>query len=440
MQKEINPDILFSIFPFLELSDLTKCQIVCKIWNSIILAPALWKTISDKSDKKIPQPDLFHLWLIDKIKRYKPEKLLIYDCGKIWKPKNILEIFSEYNENLTKIKLFFELEESVSNAFLQKIKENCPNLKSFKTHGKFLTDENMIIFQNFGHLTDFGIYNDDSNFMGINLKYLNPLKKLFLRPHNVEFESLMPLIEKSKSHLKKICFDCEIIEKKQLFEILCKLSNQLIETLLMNFCEKFDDEVLVLINRFQNLKKFKFSKGNSIKSEGFDKFFDELDCKNLVSLNLSECSEIENAAILLIANKAKGLKKLNLSWCIDLTSDAISEVFKKCLYLKKIYLTGIKKLNRLAFPVINEMLDYFDKDKFLKNKKEKKIENGNFKDYFKSMNGNEISKKINYYGYLKYVNVRSCDFVEDEILFILKLIFPYMKLINYYGEDVLFEF
>ncbi len=440
MQKEINSDILFSIFPFLELSDLAICQLVCKIWNSIILAPALWRMISDKTDKKIPQHDLFHSWLIDKIKRYKPEKLLIYDCGNIWQPKNIIEIFSEYNENLIKIKLFFELEESVSNTFLQKIKENCPKLKSFKTHGKFLTDKNMMIFQDFEHLTDFGIYNDDSNFMGVNLKSLNPLKKLFLRPHNVEFESLMPLIEKSKSHLKKICFDCEIIEQKQLFEILYKLSNQLIETLLLNFCEKFDDEVLFLINRFRNLKKFKFSKGNSIKSDGFYKFFYELDCKNLVSLNLSECSEIENDCILLIANKAQGLKKLNLAWCIHLTSDAIFEVFKKCLYLKKIYLTGIKKLNKQAFPIINEMLDYFDKEKFLKNKKEKKIENGNFNDYFKRMDEKEVSKEINCYGYLKYVNVRSCDFVADEILFILKLKFPYMKLINYYGEDVSFEY
>lgn len=435
MEKEINSDILFWIFPFLDLSHLAMCQRVCKRWNEILEKAACWKNISDKSEKIPNHHKSFQLWLINKIKTYKPAKLTIYDSENLWSVPNILQIFSEKNENLKKLQLFFEIEEeSVSNQLIEKIIHNCPNLQSFKTCGKFLSDENMISFKELKQLTNFAIFNDDSNFLGIHLKNLGALHKIFLRPHNIEYENLAPLIQNSHLTLKKIGFDCEILEEKQLLSIIEKLNPE-IESLLLTFCEKFEDQVLNSIIKFKKLKKFKFSKGNSLNSEVFSNFFKEINCENLVSLNLSECSELNDESVLLIAKKAKSLKKLNLSWCIEINSFVISEIFQNCHFLEKIYLTGIKKLNRDAFPIINELINVFEKEIFLLDRKNKKIDLKNVEKYFKGSKCN-LQNEIPYYKYLKYVNVRSCDFVPDEVLFILKILYPYQKLINYYGEEV----
>ena len=294
----------------------------------------------------------------------------------------------------------------------------------------------MLDLKNLQFLTDFGIYNDDSCFFGVHLKHLPPLRKLFLRPHNIDFDVLIPLISKSKSLLKKICVDCEILEQKQLYEIITKLNEEKLETLMLNFCDKFDDEVLILISRFKNLKKFKFSKGNSVKSDGFYKFFNLLNCDNLLSLNLSQCSELENDSIMLIADKARNLRKINISWCIEISSIAVNEIFQKCIFIKKLYLTGIKKLNKDAFPYLNELLNNFDKETFFINKKERKINMKKPEIYFKT----ELKPVFfDCYMFMKYLNVRSCDFIVDEVLIIFKLLFPFIKLINYYGEEYIFE-
>lgn len=435
MEKTINSDTLFWVFPFLELSHLALCQRVCRQWNEILKKAACWKSISDKSEKIPVHHKSFQIWLINKIKTYKPTKLTIYDSENLWSVANILQIFSERNENLKKLQLFFEIEEeSVSNELIEKIICNCPNLQSFKTCGKFLSDENMIYFKELNYLTVFVIFNDDSNFQGTHLKILRPLNKIFLRPHNIEYESLAPLIQNSQTTLKKIGFDCEILEEKQLLSIIEKVNPE-IESLLLTFCEKFQDQVLNSILKFKKLKKFKFSKGNSLNSGVFSSFFKEMNCENLIFLSLSECSELNDESVSLIAKKAKNLKKLDLSWCIELNSFVISEIFRNCPFLEKISLTGIKKLNADAFPIINELINVFEKEAFLLDRKNKTIDLRNVEKYFKSAISN-LRNEIPYYKYLKFVNVRSCDFVADEVLFILKILYPYQKLINYYGEEV----
>lgn len=436
MQKSLNSDILFLIFPFLQLNDLALCQLVCKTWNSIILTPILWKSISDKCDKAINNHSLFEFWLIDKIKHYKPVKLIIFDPQILWSPASILSIFSKANENLKKLNIFFEFDENYKNELTSLICKNCPNLKSFKTHGRFLTDHNMIELKNLNHLSEFAIYNDDAFFTGINLKHLPALSKLYLRPHNIDFDCLKPIIVKSKSELKKLCFDCEIFEPKEILDIINMLSPTQIETLLLYFCEELENEVLFSITRFKKLRNFCFSKGILIRNEGFFKFFNNLDCSNLISLNLTECAEIKDDSISIIANKAKKLQKINLSWCVDINSVSIYQLFINCLYLKKINLTGMKKLNAMAFPYLIQLLEIFDKETFLKDKKEGKVNVINKEFYFK---GGKFSNDNNCYLFLKSISLRSCDYIPDEILFILKILFPYIKVINYYGEKVMFD-
>ena len=437
MNKEINSDILFFIIPFMELPDIIHCQLVSKSWDSVVRSPAIWRSISDVSDKKLKKKfDLFHPWLISKIRKYKPEKILIYDRENLWSPSDIFQIFEQINENLQKLRLFLELEEKDASFLIKQIVKSCPNLKTFKTHGKFLTDSNMSYFNDSKYLTNFGVYNDDPGFTGINLKLLPPLKKLFLRPHNIDFQALMPVVEKSKYEITQIFFDCEIFEQNELLQVLFRFNAENMESIMMNYCDKFDEEVLKCIVRFKQLKKFKFTKGNSIERVGFFSFFKKLNCDKLLSLNLSECSEINDDSVFILSDKAKNLKKLNLSWCTEITSLSIKEIFTKCIYLKKIHLTGIKHLNRTAFPYIDELLDFFKKDVFLQRKKEKKLDVKNLWEYFKE---GWDQQKIDSYKFLKFLSVRSCDLVVDEVLVIMKILFPGLKLMNYYGEELSFE-
>ena len=108
----------------------------------------------------------------------------------------------------------------------------------------------------------------------------------------------------------------------------------------------------------------------------------------------------------------------------------------KCIYLKKIHLTGIKHLNRTAFPYIDELLDFFMKDMFLQRKKEKKLDVKKPWEYFKE---GWNQQKSDSYKFLKFLSVRSCDLVVDEVLVIMKMLFPGLKLMNYYGEELSFE-
>lgn len=60
----------------------------------------------------------------------------------------------------------------------------------------------------------------------------------------------------------------------------------------------------------------------------------------------------------------------------------------------------------------------------------------NISNYFKNNNPN-IDKRITLYTNLKVLNLRMCDFIPDEILFILKLCRYYINIENYYGEEII---
>ena len=78
------------------------------------------------------------------------------------------------------------------------------------------------------------------------------------------------------------------------------------------------------------------------------------------------------------------------------------------------------------------LLPFFKKDVFLKDATNRSIKS-NIQEYIKcQVKLNELSRYEN----LKHLNVTSCDMVPDEVLFIFKIAFPYLKVVNYYGENI----
>lgn len=49
-------------------------------------------------------------------------------------------------------------------------------------------------------------------FEGLYLKEFPEMRKIFLRPHLIEFDNLFPLIKKSQRSLVKLGIDCEYYE------------------------------------------------------------------------------------------------------------------------------------------------------------------------------------------------------------------------------------
>ncbi len=84
------------------------------------------------------------------------------------------------------------------------IVKNFPNLQKFKTYGNFINDSNTVHFSKLQKLESFCIMNEDTEYTGINLKNLNPLRKLILTPQYIEFDNLKEIVKKSTKSLEKI--------------------------------------------------------------------------------------------------------------------------------------------------------------------------------------------------------------------------------------------
>lgn len=114
------------------------------------------------------------------------------------------------NENLKKVTLYFDREDFDNKILTQLLCTRCKNIENFKTHGKFFSDSNSkFLMENCKNLRQFSIENDDIGFEGVYLPEFPPLEKIFLRPHNIDFELLIKLIVKSCSILRKLGIDCE---------------------------------------------------------------------------------------------------------------------------------------------------------------------------------------------------------------------------------------
>jgi hypothetical protein len=83
---------------------------------------------------------------------------------------------------------------------LERLTTNFSSLKSFKTRGGIITDENISLL-NRVPLEHLSILNDDPEFEGHNLKELPPLVTMRLMPRNISLVNLLPLLKKSQEVL-----------------------------------------------------------------------------------------------------------------------------------------------------------------------------------------------------------------------------------------------
>ena len=272
-------DVFMMILPFLNLIDLSRCEQVNRQMNKFLQSPFVWRNIVDDIERNVEDSfSGFHKWIIKRIKLFKPRRLILYDSLSNWRYDEILEIFSEPNTNLKKLDIRYDCDhEQRADILVSTIVVNCPNLISFKTHGKFLTDSNFTSFRKLTQLEVLCIYIDDAGFKGKNLDLLPPLRKIFLRPHRIKYSRVKGLIEKSAPYIEKIALDCENLAAEEVYNVVSKLNPEKLKKLLLTFCEGMNNDVFGTFQKFRKLQKLKFEKGFQISEQCFFNTFSLLD-------------------------------------------------------------------------------------------------------------------------------------------------------------------
>ena len=113
-------------------------------------------------------------------------------------------------------------------------------------------------------------------------------------------------------------------------------------------------------------------------------------------LDLSECQELADSNLQLIGDKLPNLSRLDIAWCFKITDTGLEALVRGCEHLVTLKLIGLKYTRCEAL-----FLAPFTK--------------------------------------LVYLDLSQTDLVDDAKLLRLKRGRPWLKIINYYGEEIVIE-
>ncbi|KRX00358.1 hypothetical protein PPERSA_10857 [Pseudocohnilembus persalinus] len=435
------------------LKELALIQQVCKQWFNWLKKPYLYRKLEySAEEQEIKNQEQFQKHFIKLAINHDPQEIVFLDFQNQWDITMFFQIFIHKNENLKKLTIFQIKNEPFNDHTIIQIGQCFPNLEFFSTPGEFLTDQHtQILAENNKNLKEFLIYNDDSYYEGTHLKDLPPLENLFLRPHNIEFPQILPIIKKSYNTLKKLGLDCDYLSEEEIVEILKNLNQNQIVNLEFQFCSNYTDLVFQqYISNFCNLETLVFRKATQLTSQGILTSLQNSQINHLIEVDLSECNGLNNECLKLLFEKNNQIEKLTISWASSqITDESLKYIFQKLKNLKFLEAQGLKKFTDKSFEQINQLLLPFlniEKTKELKfsqiifTKKTLKqliLTNSYYTEFVQQFFNKKIDfSSIDHYQKLMHFDLQKSDFLSDELLFVLKLIRPFIKILNYYGDEV----
>ena len=113
----------------------------------------------------------------------------------------------------------------------------------------------------------------------------------------------------------------------------------------------------------------------------------------LHTLDLSECQELSDSNLELIAGKLPNLRRLEIAWCFKITDAGLESLTKRCQHLSSLKLIGLKYA------------------------------------HCEPLFGPPLAKLVS-------LDLSQTDLVDDAKLLQLKRERPWLKIINYYGEEI----
>ena len=181
-----------------------------------------------------------------------------------------------------------------------------------------------------------------------------------------------------------------------------------LEHLSISFCSELTDKSLECFSNLENLTSLYLKKGDEFTNQGFENFFDNLcllsdspyyhsgnsqNVGRLRKLCLIECKLLRDSGLMKLAKNFPHLIHLDLSWCWNLSDIGLDAVAHNCHRIETLKLVGLK--NAMCVPVLSVSLPR-----------------------------------------LRVLDLQQTDLVDDEELERLKTAKPWIKITNYYGDQI----
>ena len=181
-----------------------------------------------------------------------------------------------------------------------------------------------------------------------------------------------------------------------------------LEHLGIMFCSNLTDSALLSFSRLRNLRSLRLRKGPHFTSGGFEGLFShqrhsthdacanhESSKKNygLHTLDLSECQELADGNLQSITSKLPNLRNLAIEWCFKISDTGLAALTSNCKHLVTLKLVGLKyaRCEPLFISPLTKLVE---------------------------------------------LDLCQTDLVDDNKLHALKQGRPWLKIIDYYGEEI----
>jgi len=166
-------------------------------------------------------------------------------------------------------------------------------------------------------------------------------------------DSINTLIYLRGDRLRMLWIDGESLSDESFcnFEKMEKL-----ELLSISFSDNMGARGLASIAKLEKLEWLRLRRGAELEPLDFVTAFNLGKLKNLLHLDLSECSKIDDAGIISIAKHCPTLGTLCLNWCWEVTDVGLACVVNKCKFLINLNLCGVVRLLGDFLPSINKLL------------------------------------------------------------------------------------
>ena len=201
------------------------------------------------------------------------------------------------------------------------------------------------LLANFPQMTDLNLFHcrnlDSKGLMTLsescqNLQVLNIDEVTYLSDESVNL-----FLDLRGPHLKQLSIDGESLSDES-FKNFGKMIN--LESLSISFAENMDSAGLASISRLSKLEWLKIYLGCEIEGEAFVAAFSEGHLGNLLHLNLTYCSGLDDAGVISIAKNCPNLGTLQLDWCWEVTDIGVMAVVSSSKYLINLQLCGVVRL------------------------------------------------------------------------------------------------
>jgi len=381
-------EIILKIFTYLTALELGAAAIACKTWSYLTHDPHLYIRLDFSGGA--PSLDV-----VDNV----------VSCASLLQTL-VIKSRSDANQILHVVSEFCPLLKCVEVSFcdnleaesFEKLASACPQIETLNIEGsrakEFGFTHSLARFKqlkelNMSHCT---CMIDPKGLISI-AKHCPLLQELNIDGISyVEDDVIKGIIEHRRETLVKLMLDGEQLTDTSYREV-SKCSS--LGVFGVSFAEEMSDVGLLEIGKLSRLMWLKIKRGQQLSDTVFPNVFYNREFKNLIHLDLSECSMLTDDGVREVARACRILTCLALSWCWELTDLAIDAICQNCRYLRILDLIGVVRLTGDNFHAIPACLPH-----------------------------------------LEFLDLEQCGAVEDAALKLLAARMPGLKVLDYYGDEV----